>query len=208
MNAKTWALFALAFAAALLTSISARAQDAEPELPYDEVAAFDREFAVAIYGTGHAGSYFAGGMGGRLRWQPFADDVPFGLEAYVEATVVDWPGEGFRHDYPNGFNVFVPIRLSQDFRLRGFIGFCDILSFVEPAQEDAPRADDVLFGIHGGFGAEWAVHSMFSLFADAQANVYMGHDRSSEGWTGGVDEEFTFFWNAQLNVGLQFHLGR
>ena len=81
-------------------------------------------------------------------------------------------------------------------------------SFVEPAQEGAPRADDVMFGAHVGFGAEVAVHSMASLFADLQFNGYMGHDRASEGWTGGVDEELQFFWNLQLNLGAQFHAGR
>ncbi|MCB9593243.1 MAG: hypothetical protein H6719_10975 [Sandaracinaceae bacterium] len=198
-------LAALALTLGLGSATSVRADD---DTPYSQIDAFDREWAVGFYGTGHAGSYFAGGIGGRLRWQPFGDDVPLGLEAYLEATIVDWPGQGFRHDYPNGFNVFFPVRLGRDVRLRAFLGFCDILSFVEPAQEGAPRADDVLFGIHGGGGAEWAVHSMFSLFLDLQANGYMGHDRASADWTGGVDEEFTFFWNAQANLGVQFHLGR
>ena len=172
----------------------------EPEAP---VHAFDREFAAAVYATGHAGSYLSGGLGGRLRWQPFEH---FGVEAYLEATLVDWPG-GLRHDYPNGFNVYVPIR-AGDFQLRGFVGFCDILSFIEPEEQHAPRADDILFGAHAGVGLEWAAHSMWSLFADLQANFYGGHDRTAEGWTGGVDEELTFFWNVQLNVGVQFHLGR
>lgn len=180
---------------------------ADDERPYSDIPAFEREWAVAFYGTGHTGSYHAAGVGGRLRWQPFADDVPFGLEAYLEATIVDWPGDGFRHDYPNGFNVFFPVRIG-DWRLRAFLGFCDILSFVEPAQEGAPRADDVMFGAHVGVGAEWAVHSMFSLFLDLQGNGYLGHDRASAMWTGGVDEEFTFFGNAQANLGVQFHLGR
>ena len=169
----------------------------------DEPHAFEREFAIAVYATGPTGSYHAGGVGGRLRWEPF--DF-LGVEAYLEATIVDWPGGGFRHDYPNGFNVYVPIRF-DDLRLRPYLGFCDILSFVEPEQEGAPRADDVLFGVHGGLGAELAVHRMWSVFADAQANVYMGHDRTAEGWTGGVEEELTFFWNVQLNLGVQLHFG-
>ena len=208
------ALLALLFT---LPIASARADGPEPTrsetegealIPYSEVPAFEREWAISLYATGHAGSYFAAGAGGRIRWQPFDPSVPIGFEAYVEATLVDWAGEGLRHDYPNGFNIFVPVSLSRDFRLRAFLGFCDIISLVEPAQPDAPRADDVLFGAHGGVGAEWAVHSMFSVYADAQANVYMGHDRSSMGWTGGVGEEFTVFWNAQLNLGVQVHLGR
>lgn len=198
--------FALALLACLAAPASASAQE-EEETPYDEVHAFDREFAIAAYATGHYGSYLAGGIGGRIRWEPFGDDVPLGMEAYLEATIVDWPGDGFRHDYPNGFNLYVPIRV-DDVRFRPFFGFCDILSFVEPSQEGAPRADDVMFGAHAGFGAEFALHSMASLFADLQFNGYAGHDRASAGWTGGVDEELVFFWNLQLNVGGQFHAGR
>lgn len=198
--------FAFALVAALSLPTAALAQD-EEETPYDEVHAFDREWAIAVYATGHYGSYLAGGVGGRLRWEPFGDDVPLGMEAYLEATLVDWPGDGFRHDYPNGFNLYVPIRV-DDVRFRPFFGFCDILSFVEPSQEGAPRADDVMFGAHAGVGAEFAVHSMASVFVDLQFNGYAGHDRSSSGWTGGVDEELVFFWNLQLNVGGQFHAGR
>ncbi|HEY8427938.1 MAG TPA: hypothetical protein VIL20_06165 [Sandaracinaceae bacterium] len=172
----------------------------EPEPP---ISAFDREWALAGYATGHAGSYLAGGIGGRLRWEPLDW---LGLEAYLEATIVDWPG-GLRHDYPNGFNVYLPIR-AGDFRFRPFLGFCDILSFIEPEEQHAPRADDVLFGAHVGAGVEWAVHSMWSVFADLQANFYAGHDRTANGWTGGVDEQLSFFWYVQLNVGAQLHLGR
>jgi len=198
----------LALALGLFTLFGAASAQADDDTPYAEIDAFDREWGVSVYGTGHAGSYTAGGLGGRLRWAPFDTNIPLELEVYLEATVVDWAGEGFRHDYPNGLNLVFPVRLDRNFRLRPYVGFCDILSFVEPSQADAPRADDVLIGVHGGLGAEWAVHPMFSLFVDAQANFYAGHDRASEGWTGGVDEEFTFFWNGQLNLGMQFHLGR
>jgi len=199
---------ALTLCAALSCVLCAAPAAADDETPYSEIPAFDREWGISVYGTGHAGSYYAGGIGFRLRWAPFDSNIPLELEAYLEATIVDWPGEGFRHDYPNGFNVVFPIRLDERFRLRPFLGFCDILSFVEPAQEGAPRADDVLFGVHGGFGAEVAVHDMVSVYADLQANVYMGHDRASADWTGGVDEEFTFFYTGQLNIGVQMHLGR
>lgn len=198
-------LYALALLT--LTATPALAQtEAEPQTepaPADEtLSPFDREWAIATYATGQAGSYLAGGIGGRLRWEPFQW---LGVEAYLEATLVDWPG-GFRHDYPNGFNLYVPVR-AGDFRFRPFFGFCDILSFIEPQQAHAPRADDVLFGVHGGAGVEWAVHSNWSLFADLQANFYMGHDRTVAGWTGGLGDDFSFFWNLQLNIGVQFHMG-
>jgi hypothetical protein len=163
--------------------------------------AFDRHLAIAGYATGHAGSYRAAGVGGRARWEPFEW---FGLEAYLEATLVDWPG-ALRHDYPNGFNAYVPIPVGRDLRLKPFLGFCDILSFIEPAEDGAPRADDVLFGAHTGFGAEWTKGKLWSLFADLQLNVYAGHDRTAQSWTGGVDEEFAVFWNLQLNLGMQLH---
>ncbi len=171
---------------------------AEPRL--ETASAFDRHLALAGYATGHAGSYRAAGIGGRVRWEPFRW---FGLEAYLEATLVDWPG-ATRHDYPNGFNAYVPIRVG-DFRIKPFLGFCDILSFIEPAEPGAPRADDVLMGAHTGFGGEWSRGRLWSLFADLQLNVYAGHDRTAQEWTGGVEEEFAVFWNVQLNLGAQLH---
>jgi hypothetical protein len=166
-------------------------------------SAFDREFAVSGYTTGQAGSYLAGGLGGRVRWEPWSW---LGIEAYLEATLVSWP-TSIRHDYPNGFNVYVPVR-AGDFRFRAFLGFCDVLSFIEPAQRGAPRADDIMFGAHGGIGAEWSPHSNWSAFADLQFNGYAGHDRSAGNWTGGVNERFDFFWTMQLNIGVGFHLGQ
>ncbi len=189
------------FLTVLFTATSALAQSEAPT--ERELSPFEREWAIGGYATGHAGSYLAGGIGGRVRWEPY--DF-LGFEAYLEATIVDWPG-GFRHDYPNGFNVYVPVR-EGDFRFRPFVGFCDILSFIEPQQEHAPRADDVLFGAHAGVGVEYALHSLASVFADLQANFYAGHDRTAEGWTGGVDEQLGFFWNLQLNLGVQLHLGQ
>ena len=154
----THPLFALAIAALLLgLAAPASAQEQEEDaLSYGQVHAFDREFAVAVYATGQAGSYLSGGAGGRLRFEPFEW---MGVEAYFEATLVDWQGGGFRHDYPNGFNVYIPARLG-DWRVRPFLGFCDVLSFVEPEQDGAPRADDIMFGAHAGVGIEWAVHPM------------------------------------------------
>lgn len=204
MTSLTLRALALALLTALVPAAAAAQEEVPEEVPYSQVHAFDREFAVAVYGTGQAGSYLAGGVGGRLRYEPFEW---LGVEAYLEATLVDWEGGGLRHDYPNGFNVYVPARIG-DVRVRPFLGFCDILSFVEPEQPEAPRADDILFGAHAGVGVEWAVASMASLFADLQFNGYAGHDRSVDGWTGGVDEDLAFFWNVQLNVGGQFHLGR
>lgn len=197
-------LMAACLSAAAPAAAQTEVDDPLAETPYDDIHAFDRDFAIAVYATGHAGSYLAGGIGGRLRWELLEW---LGVEAYFEATIVEWPGGGFRHDYPNGFNLYVPVRV-DDFRFRGFLGFCDILSFVEPEEQGAPRADDVLLGAHAGVGAELAVHSMVTLFADLQVNVYGGHDRTAEGWTGGVDEELVPFWNVQLNVGGQFHMGR
>lgn len=182
--------------AALLAGPAARA---EPRL--EASSAFDRQVAIAGYATGHAGNYRAAGLGGRARWEPFRW---FGLEAYLEATLVDWPG-AMRHDYPNGFNAYVPIRVG-DFRIKPFLGFCDIVSFIEPAQPGAPRADDVLMGLHTGVGGEWSRGRLWSLFADLQVNVYAGHDRTARQWTGGVDEQFAAFWNVQLNLGAQLHL--
>ncbi len=163
--------------------------------------AWDRPFAMGTYAVVRGGDYQASGLGGRARWQP---SPHVGVEGYLEATVVDVAG-GFRHDYPNGFNVFVPVQMGP-FRARAFLGFCDVLSFVEPAQEGAPRADDVLIGAHGGLGAELAVAPGWSVFVEGQTDVYAGHDRASRGWTGDVGEDLLPFWTGQVNAGVQMHL--
>ncbi len=184
----------------LLTALPAAADEPAPRRV---TSPFEREWAIGGYATGQLGSYRAGGIGGRLRWEPLDW---LGIETYLEATLVDWAGGGFRHDYPNGFSLYVPVRMG-DFRIRPFLGFCDIISLVEPAQPHAPRADDVLMGAHAGVGGEWGFHDMWSLFADLQVNVYAGHDRTVAGWTGGLDSQLVPFWNVQLNIGAQFHMG-
>lgn len=161
---------------------------------------FDRPWALGGYAAARDGSYAAGGVGGRARWEP----GPVGVETYLEATVVDWPG-GFRHDYPNGFTVYLPLG-GDRLRVRPGLGFCDVVSLVEPTQPGAPRADDVLLGAHAALGSELALSEGWSVFADAQVDVYAGHDRASGAWTGAVAESLQPFWTAQLNVGVQLHL--
>ena len=185
-------MFALALPAALA---------ATPATP-PPTDAFDRRIALGTYVAVRGGDYRSDGLGGRVRWEP---GVGVGLDLYLEAAVVQVDGGGFRHDYPNGFNVFVPMRLGP-VRARAFAGFCDILSFVEPAQPGAPRADDVLIGAHVGLGAEWAITPAWSLFVEGQTDLYAGHDRSSGGWTGDVAEDLLPFWTGQVNAGVQVHL--
>jgi hypothetical protein len=165
--------------------------------------AFTHPLALATYATVRGGAYSAEGLGGRARWEPFARA---GLELYLEATIVNWQG-GFRHDYPNGFSVYAPIAVGP-VRFRPYLGACDVLSFVEPMQPGAPRADDVMLGAHAGLGTEVAVSRSWSLFADAQTDLYAGHDRSSGKWTGDVAEVLSPFWTGQVNVGVQLHLSR
>jgi hypothetical protein len=167
----------------------------------EPVAAFDRPFAFASYAVVRRGDYAAAGVGGRSRWEPFRRA---GIDMYLEATVVDWEG-GFRHDYPNGFSIYTPIELGP-VRVRPYAGFCDVVSLVEPTQPGAPRADDVMLGVHAGLGTEVAVAKAWSLFLDGQVDAYAGHDRASGGWTGSVAEDLQPFVTGQVNLGLQFHL--
>ena len=164
-------------------------------------SAFDKPFSVGSYAAVRGGAYSAGGVGGRARWQPFAHA---GLDLYAEATVVDGEG-GFRHDYPNGFSVYVPVLVGPA-QLRAYAGFCDVVSRVEPQEPGAPRADDLMLGAHLGVGAAVAVAPSWSLFLDAQADLYASHDRSSGGWTGNVDEALSAALTGQVNAGVQFHL--
>lgn len=186
---------------ALLVTLSALPAFADAPAPAASPATFDRPLALASYAAVRGGSYVAEGLGGRARWEP----VPHvGIDLYLEATHVDWPG-GFRHDYPNGFSLYTPIGEGR-VRVLPYAGFCDVISLVEPSEPGAPRADDVLLGVHAGVGAEVAVATSWSVFADAQVDVYAGHDRSSGAWTGSVAEDLQAFGTAQLNLGVQLHI--
>lgn len=192
----------LALAAALLLltlPASVQAQDATLS---EETPAFERDFAITAYLSSWAGDYASIGVGGRVRYEPLDW---FGIDLFGEAYVVDWPG-AFRHDYPIGFNLYTPFEITEGFRLRPLFGFCAVFSFIEPAEEGGPRADDVLFGIHAGGGAELELSSHWSLFFDAQAFVYFGHDRTTQGWTGAVGEEIDVSTIAQMSLGVQLHL--
>ena len=163
---------------------------------------FDRDWALGGYATGWEGSYLGGGIGGRIRWEPF--DM-LGVEVFGEHLVVESQG-GLRHDHPVGFNLYLPIRLASDLQLRPMLGFCAVFSFMEPENEGAPGAEDVLFGLHGGAGIEWALFRDLSVFLEVQAVGWLGHDRTSQGWTGEVSEELTTTGVVQASAGLQVHL--
>jgi hypothetical protein len=186
----------LATLAILVRPTGASAQDVEP-------AHFDRPLAVGAYATGWEGAYLGGGLGGRIRWEPFDW---LGIEGFAEHLLVENPG-GVRHDHPIGFNAFVPWRVAAGLRLRPLFGFCAVFSLIEPDREGGPRADDIVFGVHAGGGIEWAPWDDWSFFLDAQAVAYLGHDRRAQGWTGSVDEELRTTAVVQLAAGLQLHFG-
>lgn len=163
--------------------------------------AFDRPFALGSYAAVRGGSYSAEGLGGRARWEPYEHA---GIELYLEATHVNWEG-GARHDFPNGFNLYTPVSVGP-IRVRPYLGMCDVVSLVDPISPGAPRADDVMLGVHAGVGSEVAVARSWSVFVDAQTDLYAGHARSSAKWTGDVAESLSPFWTAQLNVGVELHL--
>lgn len=166
-------------------------------------SAFDRPFAIGAYASAWAGAYDAIGGGGRLRWEPFE---LLGFEVFGEAHAVAWPG-AIRHDHQLGFNMYVPIVLNEWLRLRPLFGFCVILSMIEPGESSTPRADDVLFGVHGGAGLEASIETWASVFFDVQAAAYMGHDRSQGMWSGGVGGDYVPIGNVQGVLGVAVHFG-
>ncbi len=184
---------------------TAHAADAPPVVQTAPKSAFDRPFALAGYGVGWAGGYTAGGVGGRARWEM----VPrtFGVEVLAESLIVDWPG-GLRHDHPIGFNLYLPFDLTRDVRFRVLAGACTVFSFVEPQHAGAPRADDILFGVHGGAGLEVSLHDRLSWFLDLQAIGYLAHDRTGQGWTGSVGSSERALAIFQPTTGLALHLGQ
>ena len=163
---------------------------------------FDRPVAFGAYTLGWAGAYAAVGIGGRGRWEMFPE---LGVEVFGEALLVEHTG-GLRHDQVVGFDLFVPLRVEPWLRLRPLFGFCAVFSMVEPQEAHAPRADDILFGVHGGGGVEIVLASWLSIFADLQAGVWLGHDRAAQGWTGAFSDSYVPFGFGQLAIGAQVHL--
>lgn len=171
-----------------------------PEVAPKQRSPFDNYLGIAAYGTGEGGSYAGGGLGGRVRIQPWRF---VGVDLFGEAMLVHSP-HGFRHDYPIGFNLFAMIRFGR-VALKPLLGACVTFSFIEPSQADAPRADDVLFGPHAGAALEVALHRRLSFFVEGKAVLWFGHDRSLNGWTGAVGGNVQPFVVGQGMVGLMFH---
>ncbi|MBX7194322.1 MAG: hypothetical protein K1X94_19860 [Sandaracinaceae bacterium] len=170
-------------------------------LPDETHLAAEHDLAFGVYASGWAGSYLAGGVGGRLRWEIFDD---FGIELFGEAHVVE-SGSGIRHDHQVGFNVYVPIRLGAGLRLRPLLGMCAVISMVEPTEQLAPRADDILFGAHAGLSLEWSANEWLALFVEAQGVGWAGHDRSLNRWTGAISDTYVPFGTAQVILGTSAH---
>lgn len=163
---------------------------------------FDSVVALGGYASGWGGSYGAAGVGGKLRVEPLRH---LGVDLFAEHYAVGTP-HGFRHDHPVGFDLYVPIGLPHDVRLRPLFGMCAVGSFITSPTPDAPGADDVLFGAHLGAGLEVPVADAVSGFLDAKTVGWVGHDRAVQGWTGSVDAGLSPFAVAQVNLGLAIHL--
>lgn len=177
------------------------AQDAQ-RTRWAERHAFERDFAIGIYGLGWAGPYLGGGGGVRLRWEPFDK---LGVEVYSDHLAIEDP-DGMRHDHPIGFNLFVPFRIGERWRIRPLFGFCTVFSFVHPDQEGVDRIDDVHFGAHLGAGVELAMGKWTSLFVDVQGIAYVGHSRTAGGWAVHVGDQLDLWGVVQGQVGIQVHL--
>lgn len=191
-------------AAAALTAAPVSETAATPAEKAEPLAGpFERPFAFASYGTAWAGSYGGAGVGGRIRWEAFRY---LGLDLFGETLLVQNP-TGIRHDHPIGFNLYVPLRLTEKLRVRPLVGMCAVVSFIQPTEPGAPRADDILLGIHAGLGAEYALWRFFSLFLDVKGVGWTGHDRSVGGWTGSVANEVKGFVVGQANLGIAVHFG-
>lgn len=195
---------------ALLTAAGAappaQAQSHSPEQNVvdndeEDEGALDKDWAIGLYGTGWAGAYSAGGIGGKLRWEPL--DL-LGVEVFSEHNIVDHPTQ-FRHDHTIGFSLYVPLTIAGPFRGRILAGACANFSVIE-GDALSPGADDVQFGVHAGGGFEVGIGATVSLFIDGMYNGWIGHQRDVGGWTGAVSEEIEWSHFAQFNGGLSIHL--
>jgi len=195
-----FAVFAAALALPLTLPASASADDAL--VPWSRRDAFDRDFGIGFYASGRAGYREAVGLGGEVRWEPFDR---LGVDVFAEAFVVDEPGYQ-RIDVPIGFDLYVPFRLGEHFRLRPLAGFCSVFSFQDSQREGVDATHDVQFGIHGGAGLELALGRFVSLNLDVKGIVYFGHDRYSGGWDEHVSKDLRAFGIAQANLGVMVRL--
>jgi hypothetical protein len=186
-----------------LTALPALADDTPALHATHDLSPFDRTFGLGAYATGWHGAYGGYGVGGRVRLEPWRF---LGVDLFGEALLVATPA-GVRHDHPIGFHLYMPFRVTESVRLRPLLGMCVVASFIEPTEPNAPRADDVLVGAHVGGGVDVALHGRVSLFAEAKAVVWVGHDRSVQGWTGAVGNQVQPFVVGQAQVGLMVHLG-
>jgi hypothetical protein len=163
---------------------------------------FEHHVAIAGYSVAWAGAYPAAGVGGRIRGE-YPHVV--GVDLFAEHLAVQWPGGGFRHDHPIGFNLEKPFQITRSMRLRPMLGMCAVFSFIEPEHPGGPRADDIMFGVHAGLGMEVALHQYWSFFMEAQGVAYLAHDRSSQNWTGSVSQGVHTAGVFQPSMGLQIH---
>ncbi len=166
---------------------------------------FDQPFALGGYSVGWLGAYDGIGIGGRARWEFWQRKL--GVEVFGEALAVDWPG-GSRHDWPIGFDVYRPFAIGSRVRALPLAGMCAVFSFITPGQEGGPPSNDVIFGLHGGAGLEVGIVGPLTVFVDAQAVWYLGHDRTAKAWSGSVSGAFSQAVVFQPNAGLALAFGR
>lgn len=171
----------------------------EPTVPSGP---FARPFGISAYYAGWAGGYDAGGVGFRLRWEPFTH---LGLEVYSELLDATVP-VGSRLQLPSGFNLYIPIEPLADFRVRALAGLCTMFVFNSAAKAGGVDTQDVQFGVHLGAGAELALHDQLSVFLDLTYQGYWGNRHSGDAWSGALNDELDRTDSAQLGLGLQLHL--
>lgn len=202
-------LFALVLLPAALVSSAALAQSeagptVEPGLAGEVVASgpFDYDFGFSAYYSGWAGSYDAGGVGFRIRWEPLPY---FGVEFYSELLDVSVP-VGSRINLPNGFNLYMPFEVMPGFRVRPMLGLCSMFVFNSAGSDGGVDSEDVQFGVHGGVGGELALHDRLSVFVDVLYQGYWGHGHDAGSWTSSLEDDLRRHDSLQVGLGLQFHL--
>ena len=176
---------------------------AQAEPPEGEATTFEHDVSLGAYGVAFLGEMRGGGVGarGRFRLQSWLD-----LDLLSEHLIIDSPA-GLRHDHPIGLALGVPIALGQHLQIHPVFGMTAIFSFIEPEQEHAPRADDIIFGLHVGVSVDLALGEHWSLWVAANASGYLGHEREVQGWTGTISDEVSTYGVVHLSAGLATHFG-
>jgi hypothetical protein len=139
----------------------------------------DHPFSLGVRGGAWQNQYTEPGLGGQLRFQPWAH---VGLEGFLDNFAHLGNGQ-LRRDHVNGFSLFFPVVQTERVMVAPQFGACDDFQFVQPFRTSGPSVSDVLIGLHAGGEIEARIGGGLSVEAEVELYGYMGHGADVQRWT-------------------------